>query len=325
VSVAYVKISRNIRCRPEVLSRSNDDRAGETVTAEFLEEPGPERDATAQRPQALMLTFLGDYLLGKSLCVYSRSVIDVLARVGVSEHATRSTLTRMVNSDLLRRQRHGQRMYFGLTARSRRILEDGRQRLHHSGAVNRDWDGTWTLLGFSLPGSWQRERHALRSQLAWAGFGPLQGGLWIAAGTQHVDHIVAGLGLQAHVRVFHARTNHLTDVDEMIRDAYDLTGLATRYQEFLDRWQPTTRTPPADPFAAKLRLVTEWLQIIRRDPRLPVQHLPEHWPAIPAQDLFHHLDNHLLEPAGAAATHLLDTRPDAGPSVVRMLDVSARE
>jgi phenylacetic acid degradation operon negative regulatory protein len=274
-----------------------------TVTAD----PEP----PAQRAQALMLTFLGEYLLGRDLCVYSRSVIDVLARVGVSEHATRSTLTRMVNGGLLRRQRHGQRMYFGLTERSGPILADGRQRLRHTGPVNRDWDGTWTLLGFSLPGSWQRERHVLRSQLAWAGFGPLQGGLWIAAGTQNVDQIVAGLGPQAQVRVFHARTNHRTDVDEMIRDAYDLDGLATRYEEFLRRWQPTARRPPADPLAAKLRLVTDWLQIIRHDPRLPVQHLPAHWPAVPAQDLFHRLDTHLDQPARTTAADLLDTMPDS--------------
>ncbi len=273
--------------------------------------PDPGKDAAPQRPQALMLTFLGEYLLGRELCVYSGSIIDVLERVDVSEHATRSTLTRMVNKDLLRRQRHGQRMYFGLTERTRGILADGQHRLWETGAVNRDWDGTWTLLGFSLPGAWHRERHDLRSQLAWAGFGPLQGGLWIAAGTQHVDQILASLGLQAHVRVFHARTNHLTDVDEMIRDAYDLAGLATRYEAFRKRWQPATRKAPADPLAAKLCLVTEWLQIVRRDPRLPVQHLPARWPAIPAQDLFQQLDTKLHGAAQAAATILLDTRPDA--------------
>ncbi len=274
-------------------------------------------DTPGQRPQALMLTFLGEYLLDRGLCVYSGSIIDVLGRVGVSEHATRSTLTRMVNKDLLRRQRHGQRMYFGLTDRTARILTDGQHRLRRTGAVNRDWDGTWTLLGFSLPGAWHRERHDLRSQLSWAGFGPLQGGLWIATGTQHVDAIVASLGLQAHVRVFHARTNHLTDVDEMIRDAYDLDGLAARYETFLDRWEPTTGGAPADPLATKLRLVTDWLQIIRRDPRLPVRHLPPHWPAIRAQDLFHQLDTKLHRPAQAAAAVLLDTQPDVG----QILDV----
>src|SRR5262245_253025 len=66
------------------------------------------------RPQSLMLTFLGDYLYETERCVFSGSVIDVLGRLGVSEHATRSTLTRMVNRGLLRRQKQGRRMYFGL-------------------------------------------------------------------------------------------------------------------------------------------------------------------------------------------------------------------
>jgi PaaX-like protein len=104
--------------------------------------PEPGEDVVAQRPQALMLTFLGEYLLDHELCVYSRSIIDVLGRVGVSEHATRSTLTRMVNRGLLRRQRHGQRMYFGLTERTRAILADGQHRLRETGAVNRDWNVT---------------------------------------------------------------------------------------------------------------------------------------------------------------------------------------
>lgn len=273
--------------------------------------PDPDEDAPTQRPQALMLTFLGEYLLDRELCVYSGSIIEALARVGVSEHATRSTVTRMANKGLLRRQRHGQRMYFGLTDRTSRILADGQRRLRETGAVNRDWDGTWTLLGFSLPGAWHRERHDLRSQLTWAGFGPLQGGLWIAAGTQPVDRIVESLGLQAHVRVFHARTDQVTDVSEMIRDTYDLDGLAARYEAFRQRWEPVVRPHPADPLAAKLRLVTDWLQIIRRDPRLPVQHLPSSWPAIPAQDLFHRLDTTLHQPAQAAAAVLLDTQPDA--------------
>lgn len=48
----------------------------------------------APRPQSLMLTFLGDQVLGQGVCVYSGSVIEVFARAGVGEHTTRSTLTR---------------------------------------------------------------------------------------------------------------------------------------------------------------------------------------------------------------------------------------
>jgi phenylacetic acid degradation operon negative regulatory protein len=255
-----------------------------------------------------MLTFLGDYLYRQGRCVYSGTAIAVLGRLGVSEHATRSTLGRMVNRGLLYRVRRGRRMYFGLTPRTVAILRDGHVRIWRTGAVNEDWDGTWTLLGFSLPEAWQRQRHDLRSQLAWAGFGPLQGGLWIAPGRVDVSAIVAELGLATRVRVFRAHADELTDVAQLVHDAYDLDRLAQRYREFADRWSD----PPyrADPLAAHLAIVTEWLRIIRLDPRLPVRHLPADWPAIPAQKTFQHLEAELATPAAAAVAPIFESVPE---------------
>lgn len=255
-----------------------------------------------------MLTLLGDYLYDRDLCVFSGSVIEVLGRLGVSEHATRSTLTRMVNRGLLHRQKDGRRMYFGLTTTANDVLRDGHARIWRTGAVNEDWDGTWTLLGFSLPEAWQRQRHDLRSKLVWAGFGPLQGGLWIAPGHVRVDDIVASLGLSAHVRVFRATVDELTDVAQLVADAYDLTPIAEGYREFLTRWTQT-RPYKHDPLAAHLSIVTDWLRVIRRDPRLPVRHLPEDWPAIAAQKSFHDIESVLAGPAAELAAGLLDTRP----------------
>jgi phenylacetic acid degradation operon negative regulatory protein len=251
----------------------------------------------------------GECVLDQEVCVFSGSIIDAMARSGVSSHATRSTLTRMAGRDLLRRQRHGRRVYFGLTPRSDAILRDGRRRIWEQGAVNDRWDGTWTLLSFSLPESWQRQRHDLRSRLAWAGFGPLQGGLWIAPGTIAAGEIVAELGLDAHARVFHARAGDGTDIAGMVGDAYDLAGLAARYELFLGRWEERPQAP-ADPLAAHLGLVAEWHDAIRRDPRLPVEHLPSGWPAVRAQQLFRSLTGHYRAPARAIAAGLLDLRPD---------------
>jgi phenylacetic acid degradation operon negative regulatory protein len=266
----------------------------------------------APRPQSLMLSFLGDQVLGRGVCVYSGSVIEVFARAGVGEHATRSTLTRMAGRGLLRRQREGRRTYFGLTGRSEEILRDGERRIWGTGAVNDDWDGTWSLLGFSLPDSWQRKRHDLRAQLTWAGFGPLFSGLWIAPGAVDVSGIVAELGLAAHVKVFRATADLGMDVAEMIDDTWDLAGLARAYREFSDQWRPyAAQDAPCaqDALALRLRLATDWLGVIRGDPRLPVEHLPGDWPAGPAQDLFRTVHERLDGPAKDAARRLLDTVP----------------
>jgi phenylacetic acid degradation operon negative regulatory protein len=262
-----------------------------------------------------MLTFLGDQVLGRDVCVYSGSVIDVFARAGVGEQATRSTLTRMVGRGLLRRQREGRRMYFGLTEHSEAVLRDGEHRIWQTGAVNRHWDGTWTLLGFSLPESWQRQRHDLRSKLTWSGFGPLFSGLWIAPGEVDVSSLVAELGLAAHVKVFRAHADAGMDIGAMIEETWELSELAARYEAFVRRWQPreTGSSDPEEALALRLVLQTEWLRIIRRDPRLPVKHLPDDWPAESAEKTFRTVHARLTPLADASVGRLLDlvpVRPD---------------
>lgn len=297
------------RCAPRgsgivtAVQRKTENAAGE--------EPGPEDGAV--RPQTLMLTMLGRYVLDRQVAVSAASVIEVFARVGVGEHAARSTLARMVNRGMLTRQRHGRAMYFALTAPAERILHDGEDRIWRQGAVNRDWDGYWTLLGFSLPESWQRQRHALRSQLTWAGFGPLFNGLWLAPGRVDVTDLVGSLGLESHVKAFYAQSVPGTDVARMVEETWDLDAVAARYRSFLTRWRDPEAAPGhGDPLAVKLVAACDWLQVIRADPRLPQAHLPADWPAAEAEALFVRLDEEVDEAAHAAAHQILDLRPTAG-------------
>ncbi|MEU3415268.1 PaaX family transcriptional regulator [Streptomyces sp. NPDC006658] len=266
--------------------------------------------AASARPQTLMLSFLGLYVLEHGSAVYSGSVIDVFARVGVSEDAVRSTLTRMVKRDLLARHRRGRKMYFGLTARSTEVLRDGHDRVWGAGAVNRDWDGTWTLVGFSLPEAWRSQRHDLRSRLVWAGFGPLQNGLWIAPGHLDVPAVVAGLGLEDHLNVLRGHAAEPTEAAQLLHRAFDTAGIAERYRAFLDQWDRPDPLPSApDDLARQLLLHTDWLQVVRSDPRLPVEHLPADWPAIHAEHVFRTLSARYDAPAKQLADAVLDTLP----------------
>ena len=65
-----------------------------------------------------------------------------------------------------------------------------------------------------------------------------------------------------------------------------------------------------DPLATMLRLLADWLQIVRRDPHLPVRHLPPDWPAIRAQQVFLRLDGALRVPAAEVAAQQLETMAD---------------
>ncbi len=261
------------------------------------------------RPQSLLLAFFGNHVLDEGpLYVYSGSIIDILARTGVGEQAVRSTLSRMVNRVLLTRRKNGRRMYFGLTPLATEILCDGRRRIWETSAVNEDWDGTWTLLGFSLPDSWHSRRHDLRSRLSWLGFGPLYNGLWIAPGHVELTAVIDELNLSAHVKIFHARADDATDIRLMVSDTWDLDSLAARYTSFAQHWS-TVEWSASDAIAVRLCLVSEWLGIIRSDPRLPGPCLPAEWPARRAEEIFHHVASGTEGPARELASTVLDTLP----------------
>ncbi|NUP02208.1 MAG: PaaX family transcriptional regulator [Nonomuraea sp.] len=265
------------------------------------------------RPQSVTLTFLGDHVFGRGICVSSATFIEAFGRVGISEQATRSTLTRMVGRGLLRRQRAGRRMYFGLTPASTEVLRDGERRIWHSGVVNDEDADRWTLVGFSMPESWQRERHELRSRLTWAGFGPLQNGLWIAPGEVDAERVAGDLG--AGVKVFAAEPRRPTDMQALVREAYDLEGLGEGYRAFLRRWDRADPEPDApDDLARSLLLLSGWLRLIRSDPRLPLRHLPGDWPAEKAQRVCHTLHERFRPEAEAVVSRILDAVPEETPA-----------
>lgn len=249
------------------------------------------------RPQTLLLTFCGAHMPAGQ-AVYSGSLVDILQRVGVGEHATRSTLLRMSRRGLLVSHRVGKRVYFEVSARAATMLKEASERVWRQGAVNRGWDGNWTLLGFSLPESRRADRHLLRSRLTWAGFGLLQNGLWISPHAVDPRTLLEGLDVVGHIKAFRAKTLEGINVDEMIADAWDLETIAERYRGFLSRWEQPDPVPAApDKLARQLLLLSEWLLLVREDPRLPVEHLPTDWPSVRAERVALRLRNAYQRPA----------------------------
>ncbi|WP_346777255.1 PaaX family transcriptional regulator C-terminal domain-containing protein [Streptomyces sp. HNM0575] len=274
--------------------------------------PGERAPGPAVRPQSLMFSFFGIHVLGRGTGVYSGSIIDVLARAGVGEETVRSTLARMAKRKLLVRRRQGRKVYFGLTRHAEDVLQDGHRRIWETGAVNRDRDGTWTLVGFSLPDSRRRERHDLRSRLVWEGFGRLQSGLWIAPGEKDAAAVVAPLGLDEHVTVLKAQALKPTEAADLVRKAFDTASIAEGYRAFLHRWDtaPGAPLPSApDDLTRQLTLHTDWLRLVRQDPHLPAEHLPRDWPAIRAETCFRTLARGYEPAAARLADEALDVLP----------------
>jgi phenylacetic acid degradation operon negative regulatory protein len=207
-------------------------------------------------------------------------------------------------------------MYFSLTDRAASVLADGQRRIWRTGAVNRAWDGTWTLVGFSLPESWRRERQDLRSRLVWAGFGPLQSGLWVAPGQVDVAPLVAELGLGDRIRAFRGEAAAPTEAGPLLRTAFDVDAIAQGYRAFLARWgDGLAPTEARDDLGRQLLLHTDWLDLVRGDPHLPAEHLPEEWPAARAEALFRELAQRFEPKAKQIAEQILDRWEPTGERV----------
>ena len=263
------------------------------------------------RPQTHVLMFCGVHLTDPEVAVPTVALIDALARVGVGEHAARSTVARMLRRGTLERRRRGKRIYLSPTPRARAELAEGGERAWRS-PVNRTWDGQWTLLGFSLPESRRADRHLLRSRLQWAGFGMLQNGLWVAPRRVDVEALLATLDVLDHLKVFRAAVAAPTQVADLIADAWDVPVLAGGYRRFLDRWDVPDPLPDApDDLARQLWLLAEWTLLARQDPGLPVEYLPPDWPAVRAEHVALRLRARYEAGAAAIAARLVE-RVDTG-------------
>jgi phenylacetic acid degradation operon negative regulatory protein len=241
--------------------------------------------------QAVLLNFFAAHVLdrpGGEPDVSTAAAIEVCRQLAIGEHAVRSTLNRMVARDLLSRRRIGRETVYSMTVRSRAVLRDGRQRIDAVGAVRAEADVRWVLLAFNLPAAAQRERHMLRARLTWAGFGMLQGGLWIAPAPVELAGLADDTGLEQHLRIFTAEAHPSTDIERLAPSIWELAELAASYRAFVVRWQHArvASTIASGPLAMELMLGQEWLELLRRDPRLPGRCLPEDWPAAQAQAVF---------------------------------------
>jgi phenylacetic acid degradation operon negative regulatory protein len=267
---------------------------------------GGANDPPQVRPQTHVLMFCGEHLLRPGTAIATAGLIDVLGRVGVGEHAVRATVARMTARGVLERRRRGRSVYLSPPPSSRAALAEGGVRAWQS-PVNRTWDGRWTLLGFSLPESRRADRHLLRSRLQWAGFGMLQSGLWVAPRAVDVERLLQELDVLGHVKVFRAHVDAPTRVAELVEDAWDVTGIARGYEDFLARWDRDDPLPAApDDLARQLWLHGEWSLLARRDPGLPVEYLPADWPAVRAEHVALRLRARYEPAAEALAADLVE-------------------
>jgi phenylacetic acid degradation operon negative regulatory protein len=231
--------------------------------------------------RSALFDLYGDHLRTRGDQAPVAVLVRLLAPLGVTGPAVRTSISRMVRQGWLRPVRQPAGPGYALTEQARSRLDEAAARIYRTREPR--WTGSWDLLVLE-PLTSRSVRARVRSGLGYLGYAPLSDSTWISpAASAEVGPLLAAEG--ATFSRFAAQDG---DPAAQAARAWDLDALAAAYRSWrtfagalvadpdahLDR-------PVADPderaFAVRSVLVHEWRKFLFTDPGLPVELLPPDW------------------------------------------------
>jgi phenylacetic acid degradation operon negative regulatory protein len=267
-------------------------------------DPAGNGEPRSPRPRALIVTIYGLYARDTGGWLSVASLVRLMADLGADEAAVRSSISRLKRRGILDPRRVGGAAGYGLSGAGWQILAEGDRRIFSRPRASLS-DG-WVLAVFSVPEEERKQRHALRSQLSWLGFGTVSAGVWIAPGhlAGETRDVLERSGLAGYVALFRADYLAFGDVAGQLGRWWDLDRLQRMYYDFreaygplLRRWVTGRGDGDAAAFAAYVRVLTDWRRLPYLDPGLPAGLLPPQWQGAQAATVFGQLRARLAEPA----------------------------
>jgi phenylacetic acid degradation operon negative regulatory protein len=266
----------------------------------------------SRQPRQLLLAFFGEYVFDDPGPIRASVLIGVLEGAGVAAPATRATLDRLVNSDILERSRSGREILFSLTDHGAAVLREASGRVRSERPFEPVGTG-WTLVTFSVPEEQRALRQHLRSTLTWAGFAALRDGLWLAPGEVDLASSLEPLREELPpnaILAFHAHELPGYPIGDSVRAAWDIETIRREHLAFIQTWGgPRSAEPATTALSLRTMLVADWLALLRVDPRLPGEFMDGRWPAQRSYQIYRRRHDALAARSEAEFAALLGRRP----------------
>jgi len=295
-------------------------RIGEIVAQVF--------DRLRPKAKSLIITVYGDAILHHGGAAWLGSVITLVEPLGLNERIVRTSVFRLSKDEWLSSSQIGRRSYYRLTEVGRRRFEAAHNRIYHH--VNQPWSGRWTLVMTAAAAIEAERREGLRRDLGWLGFGQLASGVMLHPDPDHaaLRQALGEAGAASGAVVMEAGAQDWVTpeaIRSLIGSCWDLGRLAADYEEFLDvfrpLWQALNANGELDPqlcFVVRTLLMHGYRRALLRDPMLPDELLPAHWPGTSARLLCRNLYRLVQAPAEAHVMSMLETAegpvPEAHPT-----------
>jgi len=261
------------------------------------------------RSGSLLMTILGDAIAPRGGRVTLGSLIRLAEPLGLPERLVRTSVARLAQEGWLAARRSGRTSEYALTAPGRRRFAAATRRIYAAGP--RAWERRWTLiLLVPMNSATGERRERLREELHWLGFGQFAPDVFghPSLGSVAVRARLAEAGIENHLTLLEAKSEHGRDDRRLVRLGWDLVELARAYRRFVAAFAPLSAalrsggTPaPEVAFVARTLLIHEYRRIHLRDPALPDALLPDDWVGTAAYELCRELYRALFR---AAELHL---------------------
>jgi phenylacetic acid degradation operon negative regulatory protein len=248
-------------------------------------------------PQQVVLTLYGDYILHLGGEIGIDTLIRLLANFDLSQQAVRSAISRMSRKGLIKMRRVGRRSYYSLTNKGRTLLTEGATRIFKR--KTNKWDGTWSIVTYSIPEKTRETRDIFRRELGWLGYGALSDATWISPYdmTREVSELAERLSIEDCVQIFSARQVGSANPKDIMNWCWDLDKIHEKYNDFVDKYQHKLKDhrkrlqageviEPGECFVERFHLIHEYRRLPFYDPDLPLELLPRNWLRPQAANIF---------------------------------------
>lgn len=184
--------------------------------------------------------------------------------------------------DIKKVEKKGQ-IYLQITAAGREFLQREFPVFRWQGVK---WDGLWRMVAYDIEEKRKDVRDGLRRKLEELGFGMLQRSLWMTPHdvTQPLREFLESEQLVPEVYVLEAKRLFTGDDLLLARQIWPLDELNVIYEDWLGRAKKVGKSKNK-----RGELKEEFLEILKTDPCLPKELLPEDWVGERAAERFRKL------------------------------------
>ncbi len=246
------------------------------------------------RAKSLVMTVFGDSITPRGGVVWLGSLIALLSPFGISERLVRTAVYRLADEGWLDAVRHGRRSQYRLSTQGEKRFLRAHQRVYASPA--KQWDGLWTLVHVASHAS-NAQKLALKKELIWEGFAPINPGLFAYPGEKNeaLEDLLQRTRTAKVVTALSASDTGLGNtlpLSAVVSTAWPLKETRASYKKFIARFESLqqliteqTTIDPEHAFIVRTLLIHDYRRALLTDPNLPAELLESEWPGIKAYTL----------------------------------------